>query len=128
MNYHQGRPIIERLKSEQPTYKIVLTFFSPSGYEIQKKYELADVVCYLPMDTKQNVRKYLDVVNPSMAIFVKYEFWPNYLNELQQRSIPTLLVSGIFRKNQIFFKFLGGFMRNSLKAFDHFFVGTRWDI
>ena len=120
--FEQGRPIIERLKSEQPTYKIVLTFFSPSGYEIQKNYKLADVVCYLPMDTKHNVRKFLDVVQPSMAIFVKYEFWPNYLNGLKERNITTILVSGIFRKKQIFFKPFGSFMKKSLKAFNHFFV------
>mgnify|MGYP002639871657 CR=1 FL=1 len=120
--FEQGRPIIERLKKEQPTYKIVLTFFSPSGYEIQKNYKEADVICYLPMDSKSNVRKFLRIVNPSLAIFVKYEFWPNYLNGLQKRKIPTILVSGIFRENQIFFKSFGGFMRNSLKAFDHFFV------
>jgi len=120
--FEQGRPIIERLKQELPSYKILLTFFSPSGYEIRKDYELADVVCYLPMDSKKNVREFLEVVNPTMAIFIKYEFWPNYLKGLEQRDIPTLLVSGIFRENQIFFKLHGGFMRKSLKAFDHFFV------
>tara|TARA_R110002124_G_scaffold103927_4_gene253337 strand:+ start:1604 stop:2842 length:1239 start_codon:yes stop_codon:yes gene_type:complete len=120
--FEQGRPIIERLKKEQPNYKIVLTFFSPSGYEIRKEYEYADVVCYLPMDSSSNVRKFLEIVNPSMAIFIKYEFWPNYLLELQERNISTILISGIFRKKQIFFKPLGGFMRKSLKAFNHFFV------
>ncbi len=120
--FEQGRPIIERLKQELPSYKILLTFFSPSGYEIRKDYELADVVCYLPMDSKKNVREFLEVVNPTMAIFIKYEFWPNYLKGLEQRDISTLLVSGIFRENQIFFKLHGGFMRKSLKAFDHFFV------
>ncbi len=120
--FEQGRPIIERLKLEQPTFKIVLTFFSPSGYEIQKNYQLADVVCYLPLDSKKNVRNFLDIVNPSMAIFVKYEFWPNYLDGLRKRDIPTILVSGIFRENQIFFKPFGSFMRKALNAFDHFFV------
>jgi 3-deoxy-D-manno-octulosonic-acid transferase len=120
--FEQGRPIIERLKQEFPSHKILLTFFSPSGYEIRKDYELADVVCYLPMDSKRNVKKFLDTVNPTMALFIKYEFWPNYLKGLQQRTIPTLLVSGIFRENQIFFKPFGGFMRKSLNAFDHFFV------
>jgi len=120
--FEQGRPIIERLKKEQPNYKIVLTFFSPSGYEIRKEYEYADVVCYLPMDSSSNVRKFLEIVNPSMAIFIKYEFWPNYLLELQERNISTILISGIFRKKQIFFKPLGGFMRKSLKAFNHLFV------
>ena len=120
--FEQGRPIIERLKKEQSNYKIVLTFFSPSGYEIRKEYEYADVVCYLPMDSSSNVRKFLEIVNPSMAIFIKYEFWPNYLLELQERNISTILISGIFRKKQIFFKPLGGFMRKSLKAFNHLFV------
>ena len=120
--FEQGRPIIESLKQEFPSYKILLTFFSPSGYEVRKEYELADVVCYLPMDSKRKVKQFLDAVNPIMAIFVKYEFWPNYLKGLQQRNIPTLLVSGIFRENQIFFKPFGGFMRKSLNAFDHFFV------
>lgn len=120
--FEQGRPIIEQLKKEYPTYKIVLTFFSPSGYEIRKDYEKADVVCYLPIDSQRNVKKFLEIVNPKLAIFIKYEFWPNYLFELQKRNIPTILVSGIFRKNQIFFKPFGAFMRNSLKAFNHFFV------
>lgn len=120
--FEQGRPIIERLKKEQPNFKIVLTFFSPSGYEIQKNYQLADVVCYLPMDTRKNVQRFLELVNPSLAIFVKYEFWPNYLRELHYRNISTILISGIFRRNQIFFKPFGTFMRKSLQAFDHFFV------
>ena len=120
--FEQGRPIIEKLKEQYSTYKIVLTFFSPSGYEIRKDYELADVVCYLPIDSKSNVRKFLEIVNPKLAIFIKYEFWPNYLNGLKERNITTILVSGIFRKNQIFFKPFGAFMRNSLKAFNHFFV------
>ncbi|WP_347173316.1 3-deoxy-D-manno-octulosonic acid transferase [Polaribacter uvawellassae] len=120
--FEQGRPIIEKLKEQYPSYTIVLTFFSPSGYEIRKDYEHADVVCYLPMDSKSNVRKFLNIVNPTLAIFIKYEFWPNYLFELQERNIPTILISGIFRKNQIFFKPFGSFMRKSLKAFNHFFV------
>lgn len=120
--FEQGRPIIECLKEEFPSYKILLTFFSPSGYEVRKDYELANVVCYLPMDSNKNVKKFLDIVNPEIAIFIKYEFWPNYLKGLQQKNISTLLVSGIFRRNQIFFKPFGGFMRKSLKAFDYFFV------
>jgi len=120
--FEQGRPIIERLKQEFPSHKILLTFFSPSGYEIRKDYELADVVCYLPMDSNKNVQRFFDAVNPAMAVFIKYEFWPNYLKGLKQRNISTVLVSGIFRRNQIFFKPFGGFMRKSLKAFDHFFV------
>ena len=120
--FEQGRPIIERIKKEFPSYKILLTFFSPSGFEVRKNYELADVVCYLPLDSNKNVKRFLDVVHPTMAIFIKYEFWPNYLKELKQRKISTILVSGIFRKNQIFFKPFGVFMRKSLKAFDYFFV------
>ena len=120
--FEQGRPIIEKLRQEFPFYKIVLTFFSPSGYEVRYNYKGADIVCYLPMDSMSNVKRFLDLVNPTMAIFIKYEFWPNYLKELQKRDISTLLVSGIFRENQIFFKPLGGFMRKALKAFDHFFV------
>jgi len=120
--FEQGRPIIERLKQEFPSHKVLLTFFSPSGYEVRKDYELADVVCYLPMDSKRNVKQFLDTVNPTMAVFIKYEFWPNYLKGLQQRNISTVLVSGIFRENQIFFKPFGTFMRKSLSVFDHFFV------
>ena len=120
--FEQARPIIEELKKTHSTYKILVTFFSPSGYEIQKNYKLADVICYLPLDTKSNAKKFLEIVNPKISIFVKYEFWPNFLNELHKREIPTLLISGIFRKNQVFFKSYGGFMRNALKAFHHFFV------
>ena len=120
--FEQGRPIIEQIKKDFPSYKIALTFFSPSGFEVRKDYEFADVVCYLPLDSNKNVKRFLDVVHPTMAIFIKYEFWPNYLKGLQQRNISTILVSGIFRENQIFFKSFGAFMRKSLKAFDHFFV------
>jgi len=123
--FEQGRPIIEQLKQAYPSHKILLTFFSPSGYEVRKDYELVDLVCYLPMDSSKNVQQFLNLVNPVMAIFIKYEFWPNYLKGLQERKIPTLLVSGIFRKNQIFFTPWGGFMRKSLQAFDHFFVQDR---
>ena len=120
--FEQGRPIIEKLKVQYPTYKLVITFFSPSGYEIRKNYEVADVVCYLPLDSKKNAKQFLTVVHPSFAIFVKYEFWPNLLKELQNKQIKTILVSGIFRKDQVFFKWYGGWMRKSLTAFSHFFV------
>ncbi len=120
--FEQGRPIFEKLKEQYPTYKFVLTFFSPSGYEVRKNYNLADVVCYLPLDTKLNARKFLDIVQPKLVVFVKYEFWPNILKELKVREIKTILVSGIFRRNQVFFKWYGGWMRKSLIAFDHFFV------
>jgi len=120
--FEQGRPIIEKLKEQHPTYKLVLTFFSPSGYEVRKKYEMADVVCYLPLDSKRNVNKFLDVVHPELVIFVKYEFWPNVLKELKNRAIKTILISAIFRENQAFFKWYGSWMRKSLNAFEHFFV------
>ena len=120
--FEQGRPLIENIKSTYPNYKVVLTFFSPSGYEIQKNYSLANVITYLPIDTLSNANKFLDLVNPKMAIFVKYEFWPNILRELKNRNIATILVSGIFRSNQVFFKDYGTWMRKSLNAFSHFFV------
>ena len=120
--FEQARPIIEAIKNNYREYKIVVTFFSPSGYEIRKNYDLADVVCYLPIDRKSKVKKFIEITKPTIAIFIKYEFWPNLLNELKRRDIPTILVSGILRKNQIFFKWYGGFMRESLNAFHHFFV------
>jgi len=123
--FEQGRPIIEKIKAQFPDYKIVLTFFSPSGYEVRKNYAFADVVVYLPLDTKTNAKKFLEIVHPNMAIFVKYEFWPNILNELKKAQIETILISGIFRENQSFFKPYGSWMRKSLKAFSHFFVQNK---
>jgi len=120
--FEQGRPIFEKLKEQYPSKKMLLTFFSPSGYEIRKKYKGADVVCYLPIDTKSRVNKFLDIVQPELAVFVKYEFWPNLLKGLQHRNIKTILVAGIFRKNQLFFSSFGGWMKKSLNAFSHFFV------
>lgn len=120
--FEQGRPILEKLKEKHPNKKLVLTFFSPSGYEVRKNFNGVDVVCYLPLDSKSNVKKFLNIVHPETAIFVKYEFWPNLLNELKNRNIETILISGIFRKKQVFFKWYGSWMRNSLKAFSHFFV------
>ena len=120
--FEQARPIIEELKTTYKTYKILVTFFSPSGYEIRKNYKLADVVCYLPLDSKTDVKKFIEIVNPKMAIFIKYEFWPNLLNELKRKEIKTILVSGILREKQLFFKKYGRFMRESLDAFHHFFV------
>ena len=120
--FEQARPIIEEIKKENKAYKIIVTFFSPSGYEVRKNYDLADVVCYLPLDSRKNARKFVKEVNPSLAIFIKYEFWPNLLNELKNKEVPTILVSGILREKQIFFKWYGEFMRKSLKAFYHFFV------
>ena len=120
--FEQARPIIEALKKHYKHYKILVTFFSPSGYEVRKNYNLADVVCYLPLDSKANARRFVQEVNPTIAVFIKYEFWPNLLNELKKKEIKTLLVSGILRENQLFFKSYGGFMKKSLEAFHHFFV------
>ncbi len=120
--FEQGRPVIEALSKRNPKYKIVLTFFSPSGYEVQKNYNFADAVVYLPIDTKKNAKRFLQIVHPSLAVFVKYEFWPNLLKEMQVREVPTYLISGIFRENQIFFKSYGGWMRKVLNGFSHFFV------
>jgi len=120
--FEQGRPILEKLKSQYPNHKLVLTFFSPSGYEVRKNYEAVDVVCYLPLDSQKKAKQFLNLVHPELAIFVKYEFWPNLLRELQNRKIKTILVSGIFRKEQAFFKWYGSWMRKSLMAFSHFFV------
>ncbi|WGH74356.1 glycosyltransferase N-terminal domain-containing protein [Tenacibaculum tangerinum] len=120
--FEQGRPIIEELKQRCSDYKIVVTFFSPSGYEIRKNYPLADVICYVPLDTKSNVKKFLKQVHPTIAIMIKYEFWPNLLSGLKRQQIPTVLISGIFRENQSFFKWYGSFMREKLTAFNHFFV------
>lgn len=120
--FEQGRPLIEKLRRRRPDLKIVLTFFSPSGYEVRKNYAEADVVAYLPMDTPANVRRFLNIVKPEKAIFVKYEFWLNYLKELKKRSIPTYLISGIFRRNQLFFKPYGGFYRKALNAFTRIYL------
>lgn len=120
--FEQGRPLLENLKLQFPTYKILLTFFSPSGYEVRKNYDKADVVVYLPLDRPKLVHKFLNLAHPDVAIFVKYEFWANYLHTLKERAIPTLLVSGIFRKNQLFFKFYGSGYRKILKAFTWLFV------
>ena len=120
--FEQGRPLIESIRERYPDYKILQTFFSPSGYEVRKNYRGADIVCYLPFDKPRNVKKFLDIVNPCMAFFIKYEFWKNYLDELHKRRIPVYSVSSIFRKDQIFFKWYGGTYRNVLKDFDHLFV------
>ena len=120
--YEQGLPVMERMKSRFPNHLIVLTFFSPSGYEVRKNNTIADVTVYLPLDTKSNVDKFMEIVRPDIAFFIKYEYWPNYLNALKNRETPTYLISGIFREDQLFFKWYGGFYRNALNAFEHFFV------
>lgn len=120
--YEQGLPVMERIKEKFPNHKMVLTFFSPSGYEVRKNNTVADVTVYLPIDTLYNAQKFLAIVNPEKVFFIKYEFWPNYLNELLKQNIPTYLISGIFREKQPFFKWYGGFYRNALKSFRYFFV------
>lgn len=120
--YEQGLPVMEAIKNKFPTHKIVLSFFSPSGYEVRKNNTIADVTVYLPLDTKANSQRWLSLIHPSMVFFIKYEFWPNYLYQLKKSNIKTFLISGIFRENQAFFKWYGGFYRNALKSFDHFFV------
>lgn len=120
--YEQGLPVIEKVKEKYPSHKIIVTFFSPSGYEVRKNNTVADVTLYLPLDTKYNAKQFLKLTHPEMVFFIKYEFWLNYLNELKKNNIPTYLVSGIFRDNQIFFKWYGGFYKKALDAFTYFFV------
>lgn len=120
--YEQGLPIIEELKRRYSSYKIVLTFFSPSGYEVKKYSKTADAICYLPLDTRKNVTKFLKAVHPELVIFIKYEIWPNYLSALKGKNILTFLVSALFKENQIYFKWYGAFMRKALTKFSHFFV------
>ena len=120
--FEQGRPLMEYLRKTHPEYKILLTFFSPSGYEVRKNYEGADIICYLPLDTIRNARRFLRSIKPVMAFFIKYEFWYNYLHILQHRGIPTYSVSSIFRPDQIFFQWYGKGYGRVLKCFTHFFV------
>ena len=120
--FEQGRPLIEKFRATHPEYRVVLTFFSPSGYRSARNYQQADVVCYLPFDTPANVRRFLNIVNPKMVFFVKYEFWLNYLSALKKRNIPTYIVSSIFRKEQVFFRWWGGFYRKALHCFTHLVV------
>lgn len=120
--FEQGRPLMEKIKREQPETKILLTFFSPSGYEVRKNYAGADCIFYLPMDTPSSAKKFIEIVKPEIAIFVKYEFWFNYLNELKKEHIPTYLICGIFRKDHYFFKNYGAWFRKQLNAFTHFYL------
>ena len=120
--FEQGRPIMEQLRREHPEYKILLTFFSPSGYEVRKNYEGADVVCYLPLDTITNARRFLRTIRPVMAFFIKYEFWYNYLHILKHRNIPVYSVSSIFRPDQVFFRWYGRQYRRVLNCFTRFYV------
>lgn len=120
--FEQGRPLMERIRRQYPEYKILLTFFSPSGYEVRKNYQGADVICYLPFDTPRNARRFVKLANPCMAFFIKYEFWQNYLKNLQKHHVPTYSVSSIFRKNQVFFRWYGGKYFKVLTRFTHLFV------
>lgn len=120
--FEQGRPLMEKIKREQPSTKILLTFFSPSGYEIRKNYTGADFIFYLPMDTPSSAKKFIETVKPEIAIFVKYEFWFNYLNELKKQHVPTYLICGIFREDHYFFKSYGAWFRKQLNAFTHFYL------
>lgn len=120
--YEQGLPIIQKIKKKYPSHKIILTFFSPSGYEVRKHNTIADVTVYLPLDSKSNSKKFLKLARPEMVFFIKYEFWPNYLKELKNLKTPTYLISGIFRDSQLFFKWYGGFYRKALETFTCFFV------
>ena len=120
--YEQGLPVIEKIKERFPSHKIVISFFSPSGYEVRKNNNVADVTVYLPLDTQKNAQQFLKLVHPEIVFFIKYEYWPNYLNELRKLETPTYLISGIFRENQLFFKWYGGFYRKALETFTYFFV------
>jgi 3-deoxy-D-manno-octulosonic-acid transferase len=120
--YEQGLPVIEKIKVKYPDHKIIVSFFSPSGYEVRKNNTVADATIYLPLDTIKNAKKFIQLAHPDLVFFIKYEFWPNYLNELKKQHIPTYLISGIFREKQAFFKWYGGFYKKALEAFTHFFV------
>lgn len=123
--FEQGRPVIEKIKETYSDYKILLTFFSPSGYEIRKNYNKADYIFYLPIDTPSNAKKFIKTIKPSAAFFIKYEFWYNYLSELKKQNIPTFLISGIFRENHYFFKPYASWFRKQLNNFDYFFVQNK---
>ena len=123
--FEQGRPVLERIRKDFPGYKILLTFFSPSGYEIRKNYTGADYIYYLPWDSRNHARRFIEITKPVLAIFVKYEFWYHYTNTLSKKSIPLISISSIFRNNQSFFQWYGGFFRGILKKFNHFFVQNK---
>ncbi len=120
--YEQGLPVIEKIKVKFPEHKIIVSFFSPSGYEVRKNNTVADTTVYLPLDTKSNAKQFIELAHPDLVFLIKYEYWPNYLNELKKQNIKTYLISGIFREKQAFFKWYGGFYRNALQTFDYFFV------
>lgn len=123
--FEQGRPVIEELMQVYKDWKVLVTFFSPSGYEVRKNYDKADCIVYLPLDTKKNAKEFIELANPKVAFFVKYEFWINYLSVLEKQDIPLYLVSGVFRENHFFFKWYGKSMLKNLNAFTHFFVQNK---
>lgn len=123
--FEQGRPVLEKIKEQYPNYRILLTFFSPSGYEVRKNYEGADIICYLPMDSVTNASAFLDIVKPELVLWVKYDYWYYYISEIKKRDIPLLLISGIFREDQPFFKWYGKLYRKMLQCFTHLFVQTK---
>ena len=120
--YEQGLPVFEEIRKIYPNHKVVLSFFSPSGYEVRKNSPIANIVVYLPLDSRKNAKRFLNVIHPDLIIFVKYEIWPNYLKEIYDRKIKTFLISAVFRKSQVYFKPIGKWMQQYLKAFEHFFV------
>ncbi|WP_452226671.1 3-deoxy-D-manno-octulosonic acid transferase [Lacinutrix cladophorae] len=120
--YEQGLPVFKKIRKSYPNHKIVLSFFSPSGYEIRKNTKIADIVVYLPLDTKGNAKKFIDIVNPQLTVFVKYDIWPNFLNEIKKRNLKAILISALFRPDHSFFKYYGKAQRNALLAFEHIFV------
>ena len=120
--FEQGRPVIEAVRKDFPRHKILLTFYSPSGYDVRKDYDQADLVYYLPLDSARNAKAFLKIVNPMLVIFVKYEFWYHYLKQIHRNKVPFMLISAIFREDQVFFKSYGGFYRSFLKFFTHLFV------
>ena len=120
--YEQGLPVFKEIKSLYKDHKIVLSFFSSSGYNARKNNQISDITVYLPLDTNKNVKRFIDLINPQIAIFVKYEFWPNYLKSLYKRNTLFYLISGVFRESHWFFKFYGFWMRKVLRSFTHFFV------
>lgn len=123
--YEQGLPVLKKIKTHYPTYKILVSFFSPSGYEVKKNNPYADLTVYLPLDTLTNAKEFVKLAHPKLALFIKYEIWPNYLAELHKQHIPILLISGNFRPTQIYFKPYGRFMKKALQTFDHLFVQTK---
>jgi len=120
--FEQGRPVLEHIKDSYPGHKLIITFFSPSGYELRKNYSKADYVFYLPLDTRKNAAKFITLINPDLAVFTKYEYWYHYLNELHTKKVPLIIISGIFRKSQPFFKWYGTLNRKMLGLVNHFFV------